>query len=252
METKVFQFSVERIKTTKNRMLLLGLLVMPIAIFFIALVNAEGDNLDTSTRIGIFVVTLAMFEVILAVVSALMLRRIKELEIRVSNENIERKGGKSVESIAYQDLTRIVVRENKSGDIIGIQLYSPPRQVPIAGFNDMNLLLNEIVQRIPDGVEIRRKRTSIDWNHPFVFLLLVVLTMAATLGLFTYVERLGEDVYEFFIALFLIAVGAFNLIYRPVSKSVGARFRRFETVINTLEIVCGILLLVLQAVKLIK
>ena len=248
METKVFQFSEERFKTTKNRMLLLGLLVMPIAIFFIAFVNAEGDDLDSSTRIGIFVATLAIFEVILAVASTLMLRRIKELEIRVSAENIGRKGGKSVENIAYQDLTRIIVRENKSGDILGIQLYSPSRQIPIAGFNDMNLLFDEIAQRIPGSVEVRRKRTSIDWNHPLVFLLIVVLTMAATLGLFTYIEKLGEDIYEFFIALFFIAAGTFNLIYRPISKSAGARFLRFEIVISALEIVCGILLLVLQAI----
>ena len=240
MEPRVFQFSEKEIERGKKRMLLMGLLLMPIAIAFAII---EGDDPGVPIRIGLFVFTLVTFGAILFVASVLVSQMMRELEIRVTNEAVGRKGGKFIETINDRDLTRIDVQEIKMGKIIGIRLYSPSRQMPIAGFNNMNLLFDEITQHIPEEVEIRRKQTSIDWTHPLVSLLIAIPVMAATLGLFAYVEGLGENIYDFFSALFYLAFGVFVLIYRPISKSVGIRFRKFEIVTSVLGIVYGIFLL---------
>lgn len=249
MGTRIFECSEEKIQTAKMRVFLEGLVILPRLAFFLLFVgNTEGDNLG-APRVGSFVFILAIFEAWLFVSSEKMLARIKQSKIRLSNEYVEREQGLSFEHLAYQDLTRVVVRENKSGEIIVIRLYSPRRQMLIHGFCDMNQLFDGIAQRIPDSVEVRRKRIAIDWSKPFVYFVFGVLLTIISLGLIFYIEGLGDDIAGFFFSLVSVCTGIWFLKYRPLSSSSGVRFRKYETFFGIAQLVLGIFLLIFQAVS---
>ena len=239
IQSKLYNYSEDAINNRKKLFWTIRLFI-PIALLGFMLSNSSLESSGIAAKLVVYVISLIMIEVILFIQPPLIFKKLRELEIKITDNVIERKGRKSVETIKFQDIDRLIVNANTFHEITFIKLYSMSKKINIGGFEDMNSLFEEIEARISDKSIIQRKNASINWENPCIVLSVMSMGVLIIIGF----QMIGKLFYEIVNALFITIVGAFILSYRPISRNSGDRFKRFETI-------CGAILVILSPLMLI-
>lgn len=230
---KVYKFSEETIKQRKKLMVLMALIMLVAMIIFAFILTGTMDIKDLKLFIKILSVMVVIITLEMFIVSRIMFKKLRTLEIVLTENGIERRGGKFTELIQFKDLMKIKVSKEPSGKIAFIKLKSSKKSFTVAGFENMDDLENEIKVRVEDTTQIKIKIWKYNWNSNMTSLYsAIVMTIIIAL-----IMKFGLNIYHIFNKIFGIGFAIYFLVFRPISKNAGKRFRLFETITGVLIIV---------------
>jgi hypothetical protein len=243
MEERMLSFSQEAIKERKrvNYLLMIMLPIMTAVFAYLFMKVKFDDDINIQpffTIVGI-VVFLLMIEMF--VVFRVMLKKISESKLIVSDMSIQRVGGRFAETIRYEEIQKLSVKRNKTDRILYIKVKNNRKTINLAGFDDMDFLLSYLRFKLNDESKIVEIKNKINWNSPIA----TVITFLGTMLVVSSMVLLDLDMYEMFNLFLPEVLGIYFLIAKPISKNGGARFRVLEVTLSCIIIVCGLFRLIL-------
>lgn len=246
-EPKVFKFSNKAITEIKQRYLALQILLPIVLIIFLAFSPLFGSitTIPKGALIGIGFFTFVIIEVEFILVSRFMLKRMMELSLALSEEYIVRSWRKSSERIPLEEIQKVVINEKPSGEIAYLDMHYGKKNIYIHGFDEMSEIAQHIQARMSASAVVKRKKQLTDWNNPLVLVGIGILTVAAIL----LIQHFGGTAYSAFNIIFSAAVGTLLLTFKPISKSAGKRFEKFEIVMGIFLFICAFLLFIIFMIK---
>lgn len=240
MQQREFVFSEETIKQRKKLMWLIVMMMPIVAVIFTFLFSLRDSDFDIGLFLIIITGVVAFVVIELMVVSRLTMRKLAESRIVVYEDRLEHRSGRFSDIIRFADIKSIGARREKSGKLLLVRLTVSKRAFNVTGFEGMEEILVILRDKAPQDTPFTDKTYKIDWNSPAVLTLVMLIT---TLVLSTFV-LLGDDFYLAFNIIFTISMGLVFLIYRPISRSAGSRFKLFEIICGGLILVSGIMILI--------
>ncbi|MDF2520524.1 MAG: hypothetical protein K0R84_1152 [Clostridia bacterium] len=240
MEQKEYQFSEETIKQRKKVMNTMALCLPIIMIIFAFIITREMDSVPIGVISAFLGAAIALIVVEIIVVSRIMMKKLRQSILILSEDKLIHKNGVYNDTIMFKDIKAINVKKEKKGKILVIKLTAGKKIMNITGFENLSEVLEHLIQHAPEQAVQSEKTYKVNWNSPFVLALIMFITLAVIIVIMSY----GEFIYQSFNALIMLGFGLLMLIYRPISRTSGSRFRTFE-------IVMGILLSVFSAIQLI-
>lgn len=140
----------------------------------------------------------------------------------------------------YQNIERVKVHNKyQSDEVVAIELISSGKTLPIYNYENMPLLLEKIVERIPDKSITEIKTPRIDWFNPWVMMASALIIGLVVIG----IQSFDELTFELFTAIFVILNGLYLLFFKPLSKKSGINFRMFEIFLGTMMVIHSRILL---------
>ena len=117
----------------------------------------------------------------------------------------------------WKDIARVKTVENKKGDVTQIRIYPSERKTAtyLHSFEEMETLASLIRERTRDNALHEEKRHKVDWQNPFVGVLvagvptIIVMCVIASMG------RTAMDIFAI-VCAFVVGIGA--LVFRPLTK----------------------------------
>ena len=103
----------------------------------------------------------------------------------------------------------------------------------------MDKMARLIMQGIPETAEVKEKRVMLDWGSPASTLWVGLPAMLIVSLVVASVEKLGRDASDILTAVVIFAMGLWLLVYRPMSRGVGFRFKRYEAILGVISIILG-------------
>lgn len=232
MEAKVFKFSESIIKERKKITLIIQVLG---PIFIIILVFVIRDFIkDIKMGLSVILLSVITIETVLILQSRMMFKRIKETEIIVNDISIQRKSANYIENIEYKNITKVLVREKRSGEVQIISISTPSTSINIAGFENMGDILECILQNVPSNL-IKFKKNKMDLDNRLVVICSMIISSVFIISI------MKSGFHDLFDRLFQLTAGSLTLIFRPISKNSGLRFKKMETTLGILLIVLGLI-----------
>lgn len=228
--------SENALQRAKRRMLALAL-SMPI--FFIMFFLFSPLSQDSSScMVGATIFMLVVIEAIIIVESTILLQKMKEMTLTISSEGIERTGDRYTETISFSDILKAAITEYPTGQVASIKLgVRGSKPVILQGFEQMEWIAQQIEAAIPDKSMIERKRQSIDWDNPWLLVTMIMLLIFVILLL---QRQDSGNLFRIINVVFLVTYGLISLVYRPISRSLGKRFEKFEIILGIFLILIGI------------
>lgn len=241
MNERVLCFSKEALKERKrNIYVLMLMMVISIPIFSYYLLYVQHDGLIKLDVFFAIMCGIVFFLIIeMFVVSKIMIKKVGDMKLIVTEISLQRVGGRFQETINYVDIKKVSVKRDKTNRILYIKISYKKKNITLAGFEDMNFLLMQIQVKVMDQSKIVEIKNKVNWNSPLLMVASFTLTLLGILLMMT----LDLDIYEAFNMFFPLAFGVIFLFAKPVSKNGGARFRILEIVISCILIVCGLVLI---------
>lgn len=247
MEEKTLIFSQETIKERK-RILYLMMFMVPFLIvffsYFFSVVKGDG-TLKAKPFIIIMSIIVPIVTLEIVIISKIMIKKISEMKLVVSENMVSRVGGKFEETIKYDDIVKITVKRNKKGEIIYLKVKISNKTINLSGFENMDNLFLDFKENITSECEIVEIKNRINWNNPFTTFITMIVTVLVIIAMFL----IEIKVYEIFNILFPIALGTVFIMFKPISKNAGTRFRKFEIIISCIILVGGILSFIGKIIK---
>lgn len=239
MDERVLCFSKEAIKERKrNNYLLMIMIAIMIPVFSYYLIYVKTDH---PIDIKLFLIIIGFAEILLMlemfIVFKIMIKKIIEMKLVVSDTSITRVGGRFQESINYDDIKKVSVKRNKTNRILYIKISYRKKSITLSGFDDMDSLFMQLHVKLKDQSMIVEIKNKVNWNSPIV----TVTSFAGTMLVMILIVTLDLDLYETLNLFFPLAIGVIFLFGKPVSKNGGARFRILEIVLSCILIVCGLI-----------
>ncbi len=190
---------------------------------------------STALPISILIVTsyIGFIEILSTVVTRMIIKRMREIEILVTDESIERVSGTFTETLPFSDISRVLIITDPKGKLMMVRLMSASITMDIADYDNTDSLVTLLKTKIDPTIITERKRSS--WK---VLLQIVGLTVGVVFSaIIANQEGFGFPI-DRIIQLFL---GISILFYKPISRSRGERFRKLELVIAIVIIVLSFL-----------
>ncbi len=229
------KFSDSALAQSRRRALTIQLLLPAGLALFLYFMPPVAGGLRM--KIEAAIITILAFESMSIIQSRSVFRKLKELAVEIFPDRLERKGGKFTEKIAFTDITGVRIEDRRAGGIASIRLRVQGRgQLVLHGFEDMELLARSIEEGVSDKSIILRKSQALDWNNP----LYTVGGASLMIPVMLLLQRLEDNVYLGISVLFFFVVGIFIAAYRPISRSAGERFSRYELVVGILSMVLAL------------
>ncbi|WP_461205807.1 hypothetical protein [Clostridium sp. DL1XJH146] len=230
---KTFKFSEETIKQRKKLMIVMAIIMLVAIVFFSIFLSSIDEIKNIWLFIKIISVMAAIMIIEIVIVSRIMFKKLRTMEIIVTEKTFVRQGGKFIEAISFNDLIRVKVSTEPSGKIAFIKLKTRKKSFSISGFESMDILVENIKEKLEDSSILIIKKWKVNWNNPITSVIAGIITMI----IIALLMRFSLSKYEIFNRFLIIGFALFLLIYRPISRNSGKRFR-------ILELVSGILMLV--------
>jgi|GEM_PF-6839330 len=244
-DMRTFAFS-EQVLTHRRRYVRIVMATLIILMIFIFLLITDFELraiLDLSLFMAPF---LAILVVIMIVVSRFTLRQLSQMSLSLTFTGLVRTAGKHQQSIAWQDITKLRVRQNPQGEIQVIEVI-PVTQRPLQlfGFEPMTEVLQLLQERMSTTVPVEMKRTKVNGENPLVFVGVMVVALAVFEGL----RRTGGAfVYQNVVAILQFGFGSFLLWYGPTSRA-NPNLRKVEVISGILILGGSFMLLALKVVE---
>lgn len=232
MEVKVFKFSESVIKERKR---VTQIIQIEAPIFIIILIFVLRDVIaDTKVCLLATAFSIILIETMLTLQSRKIFKQQRETEVIVNDTGIQRKSADFIETIEYKNIRKVSVREKKSGEVLLISISTESTSINIFGFENMEAISESIKLNIP-GDLIKNKQNKIELDTRLVVICSMVISSVIILSI------VRSRYHGLFNDLFLLTAGFFTLIYRPISKSSGLRYKKKETIFGILFIIFGLI-----------
>ena len=161
--------------------------------------------------------TLLITGTILAIEIPLINRRQRKLKVVIDEDKLIRQCGKKQQIFLWKDITRIKIVEKKNGVVAQIKIY--PKKAMMAtyihGFQEMENIANIIRERTSDSVPHQEKRWKLDWQSPYVGILVGGLP---TIFMMFIISSMGSKAMDIFAIVVALLGGSCFLIIRPLTK----------------------------------
>lgn len=239
MEDRIFVYSQETIKESKYRSYITMAMMPLIIIFFAFIFSSQKGNFDYKVMASIVAITITIIIIEIIIIDRILFIKLNEMKLIIGTNKFERIGGKFTEEINYENIKFIKVRRRANGKIIMLKVHSENKRINISGFEDMYTVLELIRKKIQDQSVITEKKYKVNWNSPMI----AILTMALTVGILTVMIKTNLYFYQLFNMLFVFVLGLFFLLYKPISRSAGMRFRKFEIVLSIVLLASDVMML---------
>jgi protein-S-isoprenylcysteine O-methyltransferase Ste14 len=237
-QTKEFGFSETFIRQGYRRILVCTIFL----IFFIVAFALYLSNFRIEKALTAVGYTILITSIILAIEIPLINRRQRKLKVVIDEDKLIRQCGKKQQIFLWKDITRIKTVEKKNGVVVQIKIY--PKKVMMAtyihGFQEMENIANLIRERTSDSALHQEKRWKLDWQNPYVGLLVGGLP---TMVIMFIITSMGSKAIDIFAIVFALLVGSFALIIRPLTK-LNACNKWVESVLGIILLGLGIYALI--------
>lgn len=239
MEERSFKFSEDTIKERRKRIyVMMGMMPVIFSLFYYIFARQNGIA-DFGIMIGIFVFVLVFMICETLIVTSTMLKKLRQMQLIMGSEAFERRGGKFAELVNYSDINFLEVRRGNKGQIIFIKVKYLNKIINISGFEEMETILKQLTESMPEGQPVKEKQYKINWENPVILIFIMLLTVIVILVIIS----AGANYYGLFNLLFILAFGLFFLLYKPISRNAGKRFRTFEIIISVIMLIVAFLAL---------
>ena len=239
MDTQVYQISDAFIQKTRRTYLYMLILVpigMLLLIYFIPFNKVKIE--DLSFPIGLFIGCTVFIELEIFIVSRMMLKKVKENTITIGADFLQRTGKEIEGPIEFTSIKKLHVKKEKNGEIAYIDLKTSSQTVRLYGFEDLHNIWDLLIAQASQA-EIKENNYKLDYNHPIILIVVFFATLLATSIL---PEKYGISISE----IICLLLGAWLLLFKPISKAQGKRFRILELVLGISIIVCFVISIVIS------
>ena len=233
-------------KTLKERMAnsYLFMVAMPliILIFYTVFSSRYSSSLFRSPFLEIIIVTTFILVLEMYIVAKITLKKIATITILVHERGFDRFSGKKTEHFIFSDLHKVKILNHRSKSHKTIIKGKMGRKAfVISGFEGMEYIQQAFKEHSPLFEE---KDQKIDWSSPWV----MVLSLIVSTGLMAVIIGIGGQFHEYFSRIAQISFGLLILFGRPLSKSSGERFRKFEIIVGGLMSLAALGLIVMKII----
>jgi len=221
-----FNFSEGNIKK-KNHDVFLPVLIVCVFAFALFITGFKiKEALLCSCPVLLITLVIRFIEV------PLIRRSLRKIKAFIHNDKIVKQCGKHENSIPWDNIARIKIRENRKGEIVNIQIRGKDKSILwLGGLNEMGKLVGLIRDRIPNNVLVNTKRSRFEPG------IIVTITVICVTIIMIIIASLGAKAMDIFSILFAFGLSLLLLLFRPLSKS--------DTRLKWIEIVCSLLLMLL-------
>ncbi len=215
------------------------LMVLTIVIIFVLTTILRGEAIST-TAIVIIGVVVGIILIEMAVMTVIILKRIRQMSIHMTQPGLLRVNGKKEELIPYEQIESVLCVYLTSGRLrlIKVKTSGKIKKMNIIGMNDMTAIRMAFSSRI-GADKVLAKRVKIDWYSPRTNVIVYFVTIAVI----SPIMFLAGEIYQYLNHILLAGIGIYLIAFKPSSKYYGQRFR-------PMEIGFGILMLALQLLNL--
>ena len=181
-------------------------------------------------------IILLIFGVIMAIEMPLINWRLRKLKLFIDEDKIVKQCGRKQQIYLWKDIAKIKTVENKNGGVAQIKIYPKEHKMAmyLHGFGQMQTIANLVKERTFDSALHQEKRYKLDWQNPFVSLLVAGVP---TMVIMFVIASMGNKAMDIFAIVCSLSVGFGLLMFRPMTK--------FDVCNKWVESVLGIILIVL-------
>lgn len=232
-----FDFSENGLRKRQRFVWIVVLVSMP-CVFLVMLLTSD---IKTSILVTAFAVVAVLILSLATVQMRFINKSMRAMKVIVDDAGIVKRHAGGEQSLAWDDVVGIDVRENSRGDCVQIKVRSKDKNsVHLGGFERMHEIAELIRQNVSDRVAVETRRGKIDPKSlTYCILGGVVILTAATFG----VTR-GANLYDILKFAFSGGLALHFLAYRPMTKF-NAEWKRYE-------ILCGFAMMLIAIRMLIR
>lgn len=238
-QSTTFTISEEFLKKTKKTYLYM-LISMPLGIVAATFLITDWDQpYILNILIPVMAAVVVFLEIEILIIGKVMVSKIKKNRLVIDEQGVQRISGKSEQPVSFADLKEIVIRREKDSSIRFIKLTSVSnKKITIFGFEHMDQIAAHLTSHA-SAAAVTEKTYRYNYNSGGAYALIFCATLLACLFLF---RQVGMEVYY----VFMIGLGVWFLVFKPISRAQGTRFRLFELICGGLIVVAALLLLLLE------
>ena len=241
MAEKTYPVSDAELKKA-GRLTMMQLAFMPLVIGLILFVGFP-HGLSIQFKVIVFFVTMALVGLIFAVTVPITQKKMKDAELLLDDEKLVRVSGGLREEILFSEVKKAKHIYMAGRDINALKLLHGGRWLSFNIFGNMGEIIEHVKAKLEEqGTEFLSVKKKLDLSNPlicFLYYLVFGLVMALII-------RFNRDLYDYINVIIILLAGFFVLVYGPISRSAGKKFRKFELVVGPLLIGLGIINLVLR------
>lgn len=207
-------------------------------LFSLALAIFMPTTRSLDYRITNALMSLIFLEPIMFFTSMITIDKMKNLSVSLYADRLERIMGKSVESVLFKDIQTCEIIELSSGKIKSIKLTSNTGKIILLhGVDDMQAVVTQIENLIPNSTPIHKKKEKFNWNSPlgliipFTVIPIILILVMRTAG------KSGIYVISTLLSFF---IGIYFLFYKPASRSISQKYRIFEIVYSVIILIIAL------------
>lgn len=194
----------------------------------------------------------AIFAGVLAAVTAftvigmrMSINWLQRLRVALTAHGIERRTSKTTEEISYAAVQSVLIFEGREGKVGTIQIKSAESTFLLQGFEQMEQLATELVERLPDKTVVERKPALFANYKPQTILLGGVGGMLALLFII-FISRSSELLLIFLQLAVFGSQGVLFITGRPISRIYGQKWQRWERALGVAALIFVLALAGLQ------
>lgn len=235
-----YKISKQTLKDRKKNLLIL-MIFMPIMMAAFSYIYAQqGGGLKNVKLYAMIIAGASAFIVLeVYVVGKIMFKKIASMAIIFDDQGFDRVNGKKTERFDFCDLKdlKITTVENLDHKMI-LRGKCGQKAFVLGGFEDMPGLANRFEGH---GETIHRKHKKIDWTNPKVSLVI----MPVVFLIFALLITVGDAYTDYISPLIQLIMGLWFLLFKPISRNSGARFKKMEYGLGGLLVVLsGMIILI--------
>lgn len=232
--------SQESLKLRMRNMNLLSLLIpIGIIVFMYFTIYIKSGTVDDFPLFIKLAGGISIFMIVeLQIVSRVMLRKVRNLSVTLDESGFDRINVKNTERFQFDEFDNAIATfDHKNEKLMMVKFKGKKRTVVLAGFENME----EIFEHIKNvGMQTSTKKFKADWNSPFI----TTLVFVGTLFIMGLILALKGEIFDYVVQLFQIVFALWFIVFKPVSRSSGEKFRAFEYILGGLILVCAIFIIV--------
>lgn len=232
MKNQVFAISSERIRARRRTVyLVMAFASLVVLIFAYLLTGGEGGPTRRSfTYVAFF--SLLLTSIVIFLTATFSLRGLDKLCVVISDKYVKRVHGDYVEKIPFAAVDSVYAKRKRSGELEYLRLGANGKNLTISGFENMDKLYRAVADQIKPEKIIEGQYDKVYHNSNVI---------AIATASFVFVLIAAGLKFGFYRPLNIgltLGVGAFYLFGKPLSKSFGQRYKKYDIISSIVLFVC--------------
>lgn len=195
--------------------------------------------------VAIFAAVSAAVTAVAVIGMRMSINWLQRLRLALTAHGIERRTSKTTEEISYAAVQSVLIFEGREGKVGTIQIKSAESTFLLQGFEQMEQLATELVERLPDKTVVERKPVLFANYNPQTILLGATIGMLV-LVFIVFISRSSELLL---VLLQLAVFGSQGVLFitgRPISRIYGQKWQYWERALGVVILILVVALAGLQ------